>query len=423
MADDGKNKKRTVIQAQSRQFPGAGRRKPGVVFAVSLLVGITIVVSLLFILKERIRRETEDLPNQIASQLRPELIGSPTQIRSLDALEQFAVRIREDFPSVEQIYISKLRADNLERCIFPWPHDFIPKDRLQSFKVEQNGVLYGYLYLGLDTRRERILEAAIGLLIPVLILAAAALGFHVWRQEKGLLTARGELVERDRQLARMERLSLAGQLAANLLHDLKKPILHIRDEVRQKAHTLDQEALLEQADLFFQMLRETNLEKLASAKEDRQEYLDIGQVLEVSLNLVKYERGRIEVVSEVEEELPFLFANKYRLIQVFSNILLNAFQVLEGRGRVEVRAVRGAPDSADQGTVIVEIRDDGPGIAPENLKKVFEPFYSASGRPDASGLGLYISRTIVEGLGGAIEMVSEQGKGTIVRVILPAEEG
>lgn len=71
--------------------------------------------------------------------------------------------------------------------------------------------------------------------------------------------------------------------------------------------------------------------------------------------------------------------------------------------------------------MVVEIADNGDGIAPEHLPHVFEPFYTASGRPDASGLGLYISRSIVEEISGRIEMESIRGQGTRVRVFLPAE--
>ena len=392
-----------------------------IILAVVLFAALSVVLSLLFMLRDRLRAETDRLPEKVAAGLRPDMLRPADESPRFDQIEDFARRVREDFPGLESLYVTKFRPDNVECCIYPWTFDRLPPANLQSIKIEQAGFVLGYLYLGLDTGREQFLQGLIDVLIPLLILAAFVSAAHVWRQERALASTRFQLEERNQELARFERLSLAGQLAANLLHDLKKPVLHIRDELRQAREAIDPETLNEQVDLFLQMLRETNLEKLAGGGEEREEYLDVEEVLRVSLNLVKYERGQVEVHFESAPGLPFVRGYKYRLVQVFSNLLLNAYQALRGKGHLWVRAFRQAEGLSER--IGVEIRDDGPGISPEHLPRIFEPFYSASGRTDASGLGLYITRTIIEEMGGSLEVDSSAQAGTTIRVWLPVEPG
>lgn len=393
-------------------------RMTGAVMAVALFAALIAAVSLLFFFKDYLRIARQRTPERIAAGLRPELLRARAEVPRFDLIEDAARRLREDFPSLAQVFITKLRPDSVECCIYPWNRREQPPEELPSIKIEQDGVVLGYLYYRLDQRRAMLFEGIVNALIPLLILAAFAMAFHVWRQDRVLATTRVQLVEKNRELAHLERLSLAGQLAANLLHDLKKPVLHIRDELEAGEIPPDPGAMREQVDFFFQMLREANLENLASASDEREEFLDVEEILRASVNLVKYERNQVEVKWEVSPRLPLVRGYKYRLIQVFSNLLLNAFQALGGKGEVRIRA-RCEPPSMRE--MIVEIEDNGPGIAPEHLSKVFQPFYSASGRSDSSGLGLYICKSIVEELGGRIGIESEPGKRTRVRVTLPAE--
>lgn len=102
------------------------------------------------------------------------------------------------------------------------------------------------------------------------------------------------------------------------------------------------------------------------------------------------------------------------LNQVFLNLLKNAAEALEGRGGiVTVSAV------VDGAWVVVRVRDDGPGVAPELHTKLFEPFYSTKEAGRGTGLGLSISRRIVNDHGGSIEVESAPGQGTTFSVRLP----
>jgi signal transduction histidine kinase len=397
--------------------------KPGrtnIVVSVVLFAALAVAIALLFLFKDRLQKSAARLPEQIAAGVRPDMLGGANQLPRFEMLEEFASRLREEYPSLRRLFVTRIGTDNTEKCIYPWSAPAIPQTGLKTIRIPRSGAVLGYLYYNLDTRGERALQLLIDVSIPMLLLAAVLLGWHVWRQERILVTTRVRLAEKGEELFRLERLALAGQLAANLLHDLKKPMLHIRDELRQKPGELDAAAMNEQVSFFFQMLKETNLEQLAASRDDEQEYLDIEDILWESFHLVKYERGNVEVQIEAEPDLPLIHSYKYRLIQLFSNLLLNAFQVLKGKGRVLVTAHQ-AIQTGGRPVIVAEVADDGPGIPPEQAGHIFEPFYSASGRKDASGLGLYICRTIASTMNGGIQLIDSPLGGAAFRVTLPVE--
>jgi two-component system, NtrC family, sensor kinase len=107
-----------------------------------------------------------------------------------------------------------------------------------------------------------------------------------------------------------------------------------------------------------------------------------------------------------------------RVSQVFSNLLVNAAQALSewtgSRREIRITSYRAGNQA------IVEVADTGPGIAPEHLSRVFQPFFTTKGMTTGTGLGLAISRDIVRRLGGDLEVQSEQGVGTVFTVSLPA---
>jgi signal transduction histidine kinase len=118
----------------------------------------------------------------------------------------------------------------------------------------------------------------------------------------------------------------------------------------------------------------------------------------------KLKKGNVEVTREFEDDLPPVCAHGGELNQVWTNLLDNAIDAVEGDGRVNVRVVR----EGDQ--VMVEISDDGPGIPQEIQDRVFEPFFTTKEVGKGTGLGLDISyRVVVEKLGGDIRVSSEPG--------------
>ena len=108
-----------------------------------------------------------------------------------------------------------------------------------------------------------------------------------------------------------------------------------------------------------------------------------------------------------------------QLTQLFTNLLVNACEAMEGRGRVRITAapVRIANAGTGREAVLVEVSDDGPGIPADVAEHVFDPFFTT--KPQGSGLGLAIVRKIVDAHDGRIVMETAPGRGTTVRLTLP----
>ncbi|MDI1446259.1 ATP-binding protein [Polyangium sp. 6x1] len=160
----------------------------------------------------------------------------------------------------------------------------------------------------------------------------------------------------------------------------------------------------------------------SSANQEERRPIDVRRVLDASIKVADNEiRHRAHLVRNYGD-VPLVHANEARLGQVFLNLLVNALQALpQGSAQTnEIRVVTATHKVS--GSALIEIRDNGPGIPPEIMNRVFEPFFTTKPVGVGSGLGLSICRSIVSAHGGRIEIESEVGKGTVVRVtLLPAE--
>jgi signal transduction histidine kinase len=157
------------------------------------------------------------------------------------------------------------------------------------------------------------------------------------------------------------------------------------------------------------------------------EPVSLAAILDEALRLAesRVDRGETQVVLDLPPDLPQLEADGHQLRQLFTNLLANAFEALDHKGRVVIQAVTKAievdPDSMEGSmlppAMVVSVTDDGPGIPEELRDRVFSPFFTTKAR--GSGLGLAIVRKIVDAHDGRIDItVGEQG-GTSFRVTLP----
>ncbi|MBV9948561.1 MAG: hybrid sensor histidine kinase/response regulator [Myxococcales bacterium] len=147
--------------------------------------------------------------------------------------------------------------------------------------------------------------------------------------------------------------------------------------------------------------------------------LDVTQVLEATLSMIANEvRHRAHLVKDYMQ-VPEVVANEARLGQVFLNLLLNAVQALP-EGRIETNEIRVVVRSLSGERVVVEVHDNGIGIAPQVRGRIFEPFFTTKPVGIGTGLGLAICHGIVTSLGGVLSVDSEVGKGSVFRVTLPA---
>jgi len=120
------------------------------------------------------------------------------------------------------------------------------------------------------------------------------------------------------------------------------------------------------------------------------------------------------VIRNYKDELPTVLGSTTRLQQVFLNLLMNARDAMPGGGMLEVRT------TAHNGSVEVELTDNGAGIAPEHLHKIFDPFFTTKPTGRGTGLGLSVSYGIIKEHAGKVDVKSTPGKGTSFRLEFPA---
>jgi signal transduction histidine kinase len=151
------------------------------------------------------------------------------------------------------------------------------------------------------------------------------------------------------------------------------------------------------------------------------EYTGIAEAVHAAEQLAdtKAARGSIVVDVNVPEELPQIQADHHQLTQLFTNLLINAYEAMDGKGRVAIGASRVQQDDGGEGreAVRIEVQDSGPGMPPDVAEHVFDPFFTT--KAQGSGLGLAIVRKIVDAHDGQIDLRTSAGSGTLIRVTLP----
>ncbi|MBN1517468.1 hypothetical protein JXA32_12970 [Candidatus Sumerlaeota bacterium] len=326
---------------------------------------------------------------------------------------------------IRKVFVSKIYRGQ-ERIVYPWHYAAQHADwksqlaALEKRELTYDGEVIGALYFQPEDQTIRRVRWAIGGLSVMLAITLIVIGARLWKREQQLSATTTALAEKSNEMIRLERLALAGQLTANIFHDIRKPVLNIKHEAVDLEEALKDlsgavlplKNIREQVNLFLDILRELNMEKFVRADGGEAEFVNVNELLERSIKLVRYEQKNTETETRFADDLPLAFALPYRLIQVFSNILLNAYQALDGGGHVVIGTRQNG------GMIEALISDDGPGMTPEQVSVIFEPFYTTKQDQEGSGLGLYISREIIAQLGGGIAVESTPGEGTtfIVRV-------
>jgi signal transduction histidine kinase len=229
-------------------------------------------------------------------------------------------------------------------------------------------------------------------------------------------------LERQRhELLRAERLAAVGRISAQITHEIRNPLNSLGLNAELLADELadgppEARALVGAISREVDRLNGVTEEYLRFARLPRpvKAREDLNDLLRGLLDFVGPEMAaaRVEVRRELAPGLPPLNADEGQLRAAFLNLLRNSREAMTGGGTVTVRTRR-----ADEGTVEAEFADSGPGIAPEDLRRIFEPFFST--KSGGTGLGLAFALQVLEEHGGSIGCESEPGCGTVFRVRLP----
>jgi signal transduction histidine kinase len=149
--------------------------------------------------------------------------------------------------------------------------------------------------------------------------------------------------------------------------------------------------------------------------------VDVGRLVTDSMKLAELESRITEIGVEVAvaQDLPIILADEVQIQQVVLNLTRNAIEAMEDAGRADGVVNIGVAATADR-EIMVSVADCGPGIAPDEMEHIFEPFYSTKGSGSGLGVGLSLSRAIVEAHGGRLSVAPNAGGGSVFRFTLPA---
>jgi two-component system, NtrC family, sensor kinase len=233
------------------------------------------------------------------------------------------------------------------------------------------------------------------------------------------ITARIRLEE---QLQHSEKMASIGLLAAGVAHEVNTPLAGISSYTQLLKGQLDAKdpklPLLDKIEKqsFRAAKIVNNLLNFSRGSGVELEPLDVNKALLDVLSLVEHqlEGSKIKVRKELAAELPPVRGNENRIQQVFFNLILNARDAMPRGGWLTLCT------HADLDTVVVEVKDTGHGIKREDIKRIYDPFFSTKGIGRGTGLGLSVSYGIVQEHGGAIFVDSAPGTGTTFQVALPA---
>ncbi len=228
-------------------------------------------------------------------------------------------------------------------------------------------------------------------------------------------------LERKAQLA--SRLASIGELASGIAHEINNPLtgvigyaeLLMQEDVPEHMKR-DLEVIHEGAQRVARIVK--GLLKFAGQSRPERVLVNINEIIEVTLRLRAYEleTSNIKLATNLANDLPLIVADPGQLQQVFLNLIINAemeMRLAHGKGKLTIKT-----QSADN-TIRICFRDNGQGIAKENLEKIFDPFFTTREAGQGTGLGLSICHGIITEHGGRIWVESQPGKGATFIVELP----
>ena len=239
------------------------------------------------------------------------------------------------------------------------------------------------------------------------------------------------LQEAQADLARLHRIMLLEEMAASIAHEVNQPIAAVMtnasaglrwlgarqpnlDEVRQALNRIVRDGT--RAGEVIGRIR-----ALVKKVPPRREFLDVNDTIRevVALTQTEMQRHTVRLRTRLANNLPLFPADRVQLQQVIMNLIVNAVEAMSGTDN-DLRELTITSGADDANIMFVEVRDTGPGIDPSELDRLFQSFYTT--KLDGIGMGLAISRSIVEAHGGRLSAAPNQPRGAVFRFILPVEE-
>jgi len=229
------------------------------------------------------------------------------------------------------------------------------------------------------------------------------------------------------QLIQSEKLSAVGEFVAGVAHELNNPLAAVMGFAELLRDADMDTKYRRQLDLIFKAAQRCqkivqSLLSFARRQQAERKPVCANELIEAVLEIVAYplRTGNIELVTELDPQLPMIMADGHQIQQVFLNLISNARQAMEGRqaaGRIRLTS------TASEKSIRIDIQDNGPGISPDNLRRIFDPFFTTKPVGKGTGLGLSLCYGIIKEHGGNIYAESTPGEGAVFVIELPIARG
>jgi signal transduction histidine kinase len=237
-----------------------------------------------------------------------------------------------------------------------------------------------------------------------------------------------QLKDNQEQLIQSEKLSSLGQLAASIAHEVNNPLSGVLTYTQLLTKRINSDKFSKESALDYLSKMESELTRSTGLVRNLLDFArqsapalvetDLNDIVNRSLELTAHSAklAKVEVIKELDPSLPKLTADPSQLQQVCTNLIVNAIQAMPEGGKMTLRT------SLANGQLKLEVQDTGYGISPENMRKLFTPFFSTKKEVKGVGLGLAVSHGIIQRHRGKIEVESTEGKGTTFTVYLPLHQ-
>jgi PAS domain S-box-containing protein len=227
-----------------------------------------------------------------------------------------------------------------------------------------------------------------------------------------------ELREAQEQLVRQEKLAVLGQMAGSVSHELRNPLgvisnaIYFLKMIQPDADEKIKEYLnLIEKNLNLSNKIVTDLLDFTHIKTVDREAASVSELVNQTFDRFPPPES-VKVIVNIPADIPRVYVDPYHIVQILGNLTLNAGQSMAQKGGTLTIS-----SYVQNHTVSISIQDTGAGISPENMERIFEPLFTT--KPKGIGLGLAVSKKLIEANGGRVEVQSEMGVGTIFTVYLP----
>lgn len=336
---------------------------------------------------------------------------SQEQLRGMDARSlvtedslDLASQVRDNLLSgkpLEQPYEQRLIRKNGTVAILHVNTDLITED----------GRPTGFLHIARDVTRERKMQDDLN------------------KAYQELSESHQKLKESQESLIQAEKLTSLGQLAASVAHEVNNPLSGILMYTQLLIKKLTNDSMPKQTALEYLSKMESeiiraakivfNLLDFARQSPPSFQEVNINEIVNRSMELASHtaKLQHVQVVRNLDRATPMAMGDPDQLQQVFTNLILNAIQAMPDGGTVTLHT------AVDGSQIKVEVQDTGHGISPENMRRLFTPFFTTKREVKGVGLGLAVAYGIVQRHKGSIEVQSKEREGSTFTVLLPHLNG